>query len=128
MHDKDVAKGDQLETEISMEQIDSESEPEKMLPVSRVNELIGKAKHKGERKMQDKLDAVTQELEQLKAVQAQGQPQVGLGGIAQVNPDQIRQQILEQVKQDIVSRQEEQQRRLVEDQAKQVADQYHAKT
>ena len=125
---KDVAE-DLRDTE-NMEQLaetGETEEPEKTLPVSRVNELVKKAKHKGERKMQDKLDALTQEIQQLKASQGQEQSPGGIGGISQVNPDQIRQQILDQVKQDIMSQQEEQQRKLIEDQARQVADQYHAK-
>ena len=52
-----------------------ESPPEKMLPASRVNELIKKAKLKGEQKMQEQLDATKQELEQLKAQQGQQQAQ-----------------------------------------------------
>lgn len=127
MVDKDVTQKDELETENLSEDTQDESESEKMLPVSRVNELIGKAKHKGEMKMQDKLDEVTQELQNLKESQSQGQSQMGMGGVSQVNSDEIRQQILEQVKQDLISQQEQQQQKLVEDQARQVADQYHSK-
>jgi FKBP-type peptidyl-prolyl cis-trans isomerase len=45
--------------------------PEKMLTVSRVNELVKKAKRDGERKMQEQLDAAKQQIEQLQQQQAQ---------------------------------------------------------
>ena len=45
--------------------------PEKMLPASQVNELIKKAKRKGEQKMQEQLDAAKQQIEQLQTQQAQ---------------------------------------------------------
>ena len=45
--------------------IAEDSPPEKMLPASQVNELIKKAKRKGEQKMQEQLDAAQQQIEQL---------------------------------------------------------------
>lgn len=49
--------------------------PEKMLPVSRVNELIKKAKFHGERKMQEQLEAAQQQIAQLQGQQAAPAPQ-----------------------------------------------------
>src|SRR5258706_1697482 len=62
--------------------------PEKMLPASQVNELIKKAKRKGEQKMQEQLDAAKQQIEQLQSQQAQQ----GLQNTAQTGSPQPPQQ------------------------------------
>jgi hypothetical protein len=107
-----------------------ESPPEKMLPASRVNELIKKAKLKGEQKMQEQLDATKQELEQLKAQQGQQQePQQQQQQPAPqgIDPAQLQQLVAQQIAQ----QQEEQQRKAHDEQlhqeVNQVAKQYHGK-
>ena len=63
--------------------------PEKMLSVSRVNELVKKAKRDGERKMAEQLDAAKQQIQELQTQQAQQ----GLQNTAQTgSPQQAPQQ------------------------------------
>ncbi len=122
---KDVAE-DLRDTE-NMEQLaetGETDEPEKTLPVSRVNELVKKAKHKGERKMQNELEALRSELAEIK--NAQGQGQTGMGGMS-VNTDEIRQQVIDQVTQDLMKQQEADRQKLIEQEALQVANQFHGK-
>jgi hypothetical protein len=76
MDAKDIAEELQ-ETNVGEEEVSKETEssqPEKMLPVSRVNELIKKAKHNGAKQMQEQLDAANQQIEQLQN-QQQAQPE-----------------------------------------------------
>jgi len=71
--DKDIAEELQ-ETIVDEAEAPKEAEatqPEKLIPVSRVNELVKKAKYHGERKMQEQLDAARQQIEQLQAQQGQ---------------------------------------------------------
>jgi hypothetical protein len=113
--------------------------PEKMLPASQVNELIKKAKRKGEQKMQEQLDAAKQQIEQLQAQQAQQQvqnvaqtgmqqpPQQQQGQQQQIDPQQIQQQVMQLMQQ---KQQEEQERRhqeQLEQEVNQVAQQYFGK-
>jgi hypothetical protein len=75
-----------------IESPESETITEKMIPVSRVEELIKKAKLKGRDHMQPELDALRAENDALK--------QGSMGGMSvPVNPDQIKQQILDDLKQ-----------------------------
>lgn len=73
MDAKDIAE-DLQDTSV-VDELDAlaegDSQPEKMLPASRVDELIKKAKYKGRRSMQDQLDLANQQIEQLKAQAAQ---------------------------------------------------------
>jgi hypothetical protein len=108
-----------------------------MLPASQVNELIKKAKRKGEQKMQEQLDAAKQQIEQLQAQQAQqqvqnvaqtGSQQPPQQGQAQgVDPQQIQQQVMQLLQQ---KQQEDEQRRhqeQIEQEVNQVAQQYFGK-
>lgn len=64
---------------------------EKMLPVSRVEELVKKAKLKGRDSMQAELDALKAENAQLKTGGSMG----GMAVAAPVDPESIKQQILQ---------------------------------
>jgi hypothetical protein len=73
MDAKDIAE-DMQDTDVAVEEALKDAEPpapEKMLPASRVNELVQKAKRDGARKMQEQLDAAKQQIEQLQGQQAQ---------------------------------------------------------
>ena len=140
MDAKDIAE-DLQDTNVGVEEtanVDAPP-PEKMLPASQVNELIKKAKRKGEQKMQEQLDAAKQQIEQLQAQQAQQQVQnVAQTGMQQPpqqqqgqqqTPDaqQIMQQVMQQLQ---MKQQEEEQRRhqeQIEQEVNQVAQQYFGK-
>jgi len=139
MDAKDIAE-DLQETNLVVEPEDlkqsEDSPPEKMLSVSRVNELVKKAKRDGERKMQEQLDAAKQQIEQLQAQQAQQQapnqlqeaPQQAPQGQAQgVDPQMIQQQVMQLLQQ---KQQEDEQKRYaeqLEQEVNQVAQQYFGK-
>lgn len=113
-----------------------DSPPEKMLPASRVNDLVKKAKRQGERKMQEQLDAARQEIEQLKAQQAQ-QPeaipqqaapqQVQQGQAQGVDAQAIQQQVLQMIKQKQQEEEQERYQEQLEQEVNQVAQQYFGK-
>jgi hypothetical protein len=113
--------------------------PEKMLPASQVNELVKRAKRKGEQKMQEQLDAAKQQIEQLQAQQAQQglqntaqtgspqPPQQQQGQQQGVDTQQVMQQVMQQLQQkqqeDEAKRHQEQ----IEQEVNQVAQQYFGK-
>lgn len=105
-----------------------ESPPEKMLPASQVNELIKKAKRKGEQKMQEQLDATRQELEQLKAQQGQQQPEMQQAqapqGLDQAALQQLVAQQIAQQQQELMRKQHEEQ---MQQEVNNVAKQYFGK-
>ena len=107
-------------------QVPDESPPEKMLTVSQVNELVKKAKLKGERKMQDQLDAAQQQIQQLQSQQSQGQPPAQQQGGQAMSPEQMQQvmQMLQQKQEEDKARQYKDD---LEKEVKQVADQYFGK-
>ncbi len=77
MEDKDIAEESQ-DTTVDADDVSqdaTDAPPEKMLPASRVTELIKKAKRDGERKMQEQLEAAKQQIEQLQQQQAQAPQQ-----------------------------------------------------
>jgi hypothetical protein len=86
----------------------TEAPPEKMLPVSRVNELIKKAKWDGEKKMQEQLEQAKQQIEQLQGQQAQ-QPvqQQGASQGQQQQPQQMSPEQLQQIMQMMQQKQQE---------------------
>ena len=137
MDAKDIAEELQ-ETNVGDEsdaaQVPDQSPPEKMLTVSQVNDLVKKAKLKGERKMQEQLDAAKQQIEQLQAQQAQapaqqqqGQPpqgqQQGQQGLSPEVQAQVMQMLQQKQQEDERKRHAEQ----IEQEVKQVADQYFGK-
>jgi hypothetical protein len=108
-----------------------ETPPEKMLPASRVNELVKKAKLKGEQKMQEQLDATRQELEQLKAQQGQQQAPVQQQQSAPqqqgIDPAMLQQLVAQQIaeqQEQLLRKQHEAQ---LHQEVEQVAKQYHGK-
>lgn len=142
MDAKDIAEDLLQETNVGADEAENSetTPPEKMLPASQVNELIKKAKRKGEQKMQEQLDAAKQQIEQLQAQQAQQQvqnvaqtgsqqpPQQQQQGQQQgVDPQQIQQQVMQLLQQkqqeDEAKRHQEQ----IEQEVNQVAQQYFGK-
>jgi exonuclease VII large subunit len=133
MDAKDIAEELQDTNLVVESQDDKKSEdspPEKMLPASRVNELVQKAKRDGARKMQEQLEATRQELEQLKAQQGQQQAPDQQQAAPQqqgVDPQAIQQQVMNLIQQ---KQQEEEQKRhqeQLEQEVNQVAKQYFGK-
>lgn len=123
LQDLVVEQGDSKES--------SETPSEKMLTASQVNELVKRAKRKGEQKMQEQLDATRAELELLKT-QQQGQQQEAPQQQQQQTPQGVDPAQLQQlVAQQIAQQQEEAQRKQHEEQlhqeVNQVAQQYFGK-
>lgn len=140
MDAKDIAEDLLQDADVGEEQALQDAEPsppEKMLPASQVNELIKKAKRKGEQKMQEQLDAAKQQIEQLQTQQAQQQVQnTAQTGSSQppqqgqqqgVDTQQVMQQVMQQLQQ---KQQEDEQKRhqeQIEQEVNQVAQQYFGK-
>ena len=128
MDAKDIAEELQ---DLVVEQADSvespEPPPEKMLTASQVNELVKRAKRKGEQKMQEQLEATRAELEQLKAQQGQQQeaqqPQMPQG----IDPAALQQLVAEQIAQQAAEAQRKQAEAQLHEEVNQVAQQYHGK-
>jgi hypothetical protein len=138
MDAKDIAEElqeNELVDESEGDKKSDESPPEKMLTVSQVNELVKKAKLKGERKMQEQLDAAKQQIEQLQAQQGQQQapqqqeatPQQAPQGQQGIDPQQLQEQVMSVIakkqQEDDAKRQQEQ----LEQEVNQVAQQYFGK-
>lgn len=138
MDAKDIAEELLQDTDVGADEAQAEpTPPEKMLPASQVNELIKKAKRKGEQKMQEQLDAARQQIEQLQVQQAQqqmqntaqtGSPQPPQQGQQQgIDTQQVMQQVMQQLQQkqqeDEAKRHQEQ----IEQEVNQVAQQYFGK-
>lgn len=107
--------------------------PEKMLPASQVNELIKKAKRKGEQKMQEQLDAAKQQIEQLQAQQGQQQAPVQQQQAQQpqqgqsVDPQQIQQQVMQLMQQKMQEDEAKRHKEELEKEVNEVAQQYFGK-
>lgn len=142
MDAKDIAEDLLQETNVDVAEtgnVETPS-PEKMLPASQVNELIKKAKRKGEQKMQEQLDAAKQQIEQLQSQQAQqglqntaqtGSPQPPQQQQGQqqggIDAQQLQQQVMQLIQQ---KQQEDEQKRhqeQIEQEVNQVAQQYFGK-
>lgn len=140
MDAKDIAEDLLQETDVGASEAEQAepTPPEKMLPASQVNELVKRAKRKGEQKMQEQLDAAKQQIEQLQAQQAEQQVQ-NVAQSGQQQPPQQQgqqqgvdtQQVMQQVMQQLQQKQEEEQRKRHEEQiaeeVNQVAQQYFGK-
>jgi hypothetical protein len=140
MDAKDIAEELQ-DTNVGASEATQEAEqvpPEKMLSVSQVNELVKKAKRKGEQKMQEQLDAARQQIEQLQGQQQQ-QPQQqqqsqGMGGMQPqqqqapqgMSPEQM-QQVMQMVQQKQQEQQQEAHQKQLEKEVNDVAQQYFGK-
>lgn len=108
------------------------TQPEKMLPASQVNELIKKAKRKGEQKMQEQLDAAKQQIEQLQAQQgqqqAQGQPQQAPQQQAPgIDAQMIQQQVMQMMQQQQQEAEQKRHAEQLEQEVNQVAQSYFGK-
>lgn len=90
---------------------------EKMLPASRVEALIKKAKLKGRDAMQGELEALKAENEQLKS----------MGGMPAVDSEGMQKQVYEQVMQQFQSQKEEQAQKELEEEAKKLAQDYQGR-
>jgi len=134
MDAKDIAE-DLQDTDVGEDALlknDETPPPEKMLPASQVNELIKKAKRKGEQKMQEQLDAAQQQIQQLQAQQGQQQapiqqqqqaPQQQQGADAQ----QIQQQIMQAMQKQMQEAEDKRQKEQLEKEVNDVAQQYFGK-
>lgn len=131
MDAKDIAEELLQETDVGAEQTANVETPppEKMLPASQVNELVKRAKRKGEQKMQEQLDAAKQQIELLQAQQGQQstpvqqQPQAQPG----MNDEQMEQRMMQLLQK---KQQEDEQKRhaeQIEQEVNQVAQQYFGK-
>lgn len=130
MDAKDIAEELQdLVVEHADSQESPDSPPEKMLTASQVNELVKRAKRKGEQKMQEQLDATRQELEQLKAQQAQQQePQQQQQAAPQgFDPVQLQQLVAQQITQQQEEQMRKQHEAQLQQEVNQVAQQYFGK-
>lgn len=136
MDAKDIAEELQdtnVGEEAEVIQAAEDSPPEKMLSVSQVNELVKKAKLKGERKMQDQLDAAKQQIEQLQAQQAQQQPpqqqaqSQGQQQAPQGMTPELQAQVMQMLKQKQEADEAQRYKDDLEKEVKQVADQYFGK-
>lgn len=96
--------------------------PEEMLPKSRVEELVKKAKLKGRDGMQAELDAIRAENEALKKQQG------SMGGMAvPVDAEAIRQQVMADLKAEFQQHSEARAAADLDNEAKRIAGEYHAK-
>lgn len=111
-----------LETEVASAPIEAEqAEAEKTLPVSRVEELVKKAKLKGRDSMQAELDA-------LKAENAALKSGGSMGGMAvPVDPEAIKQQIMQDLQSQFQQASEKRAQEEMEREANKIADTYRAK-
>lgn len=101
----------------------AEDSQEKMLPVSRVEELVKKAKLKGRDSMQAELDALKAENAQLKNGGSMG----GMAVSAPVDPESIKQQVLQDLQKQMQQANEQRAQEELEREANKIADSYKAK-
>lgn len=135
MDAKDIAEELQ-QTNVGEEQVLENTEappPEKMLPASRVNQLVQQAKRDGARKMQEQLDAAKQQIEQLQAQQEQQQapsPQQQAPQQQQapgIDAQQIQQQVMQMMQQQQQEAEQKRHQEQLEQEVNQVAQQYFGK-
>lgn len=142
MADKDIDSVDtqdnELDSAVEIPDEDSKSEkennkPEKMLPASRVTQLIKKAKHEGERKMAQQLEELQAELERLKQAQPpqprqmEQQQAPSIGGIQQPNMQDIEQRAIAAIEQRLKEREETARQEALQRHMEDVADSFFDK-
>lgn len=143
MADKDIADVDLQDTndDVDSEEVSQDEQPEKMLPVSRVNKLVQKAKKDGERKMAEQLEQLQAQLQQQQAggePQAQPEPEQqppqqqqqspqSMGGIQQPDMQEIERRAIEAMKREMQANQEAQQKEAMQREVENVANQYYSK-
>ena len=142
MDAKDIAE--ELQHTNVGEELEAKAEesapPEKMLPASRVNQLVQQAKRDGARKMQEQLDAAKQQIEQLQSQQAQqqlqntaqtGSPQQPQQQQGQqqggVDAQQIQQQVMQMMQQKMQEDEARRHQEQLEKEVNEVAQQYFGK-
>lgn len=103
--------------------IEDNSAAEKMLPVSRVEELVKKAKLKGRDSMQAELDALRAENEKLKSGGSMG----GMAVQPSFDPESIKQQVLKDLQDQMHQANEQRAREELVKEANRIADTYKAK-
>lgn len=110
---------------LNSEHVDASApvEAEKMLPISRVNDLVRGAKLDGARKMQEELEALKRENEQLRQSQSLG----GMNRAEPIDPAAIQQQVYDRLVQNMTAQQEAAQQERLQQQAEQMAREYHGK-
>jgi hypothetical protein len=111
------------ETGVGSQQEAMPVQEEKMLPASRVQELIKKAKLKGRDDMMEQLEELRQENERLRS---SGQPSMG-GMAPQVDADALRKQVLEDLRAQMQSEKESQAQEQLRQEAEKLAADYHTK-
>lgn len=111
-----------MDAEVSTPDGSMEESQEKMLPVSRVEELVKKAKLKGR-------DSMQAELEALKAENAQLKSGGNMGGMAApvIDTDAIRQQVLNDLREQFQQASEERAKEDLEREANKIAETYRNK-
>lgn len=115
--DDEVVLAEASETEAPQTEIVEEVQ-EKMLPVSRVEELIKKAKLKGRDTMQSELEALRGENEELKANGSMG------GMAAPMSAEEMRKQVYDQVTEQLQAQTEERVQGELRKEAEQMASDY----
>ena len=134
MDAKDIAEDLLQDTIVEVQPEDSkpsdDAPPEKMLPVSRVNELVKKAKRDKERQMQEQLDAAKAQIQELQAQQPQAQaapeqqsspPQGG------IDPQLLQQHVMQLIEQKQKDDEQKRYAEQLEQEVNQVATQYFGK-
>lgn len=135
MDAKDIAEELQGTNVVEPEDVveSDDSPPEKMLPASYVNELVKKAKRKGEQKMQEQLDAAKQQIEQLQSQQGQQQAPVQQQAPQQQQqqqqglPPELQQQVMQMMQQKMQEDEQKRHQEQIEQEVNQVAQQYFGK-
>ncbi len=132
MDAKDFAEDLLQDTNVGEEEASKDAgtaPPEKMLTASQVNELVKKAKRKGEQKMQEQLDAARQQIEQLQAQQGQAAPvqQQSAPTNAGIDPAAIQEQVMQLMQQKMQEDEQKRQQEQLEREVNEVAQQYFGK-
>lgn len=128
MDAKDIAEELQdISVEEAAEEEATEAPPEKMLPTSRVTELIKKAKRDKERQMQEKLDAAMAQIQELQANQPQ-QAQEGQGQLPPgIDPKALQEEVMRRIEEKQKENEKQRYNEQLEQEVNQVATQYFGK-
>ena len=119
---QDTNVGDESDASVS-----ESTQPEKMLTASQVNELVKKAKRKGEQKMQEQLNAAMQQIEQLKA-QAPQQAEVPQQQSPQgVDVNALQQQVMQGIEAKMQEERQQREKEQIEREVNEVAQQFFGK-
>ncbi len=111
-----------LDPEVVTNDGDAQAQPEKTLPISRVEELVKKAKLKGRDSMQAELDALKAENADLKTNSG------SMGGMAiPVDKEALKQEVLNDLKLQFQQEREKSAQDQMDKEARKIADTYHAR-